>query len=83
MKVPRIGSLVSLHRHPSQRSSEGEPMAKGFGGDVPPTQYGYHGVVWVMPGTGIVVEKEGIHSRVLIHERYVWFEDHQLDVVRR
>jgi hypothetical protein len=36
-----------------------------------------------MPGTGIVVEKDGFYSRVLIHERYVWFEDHQFNVVRQ
>ena len=56
-------------------------MAKGY--DTLPNEYGYHRALWVMPGTGIVVEKDGFYSRVLIHERYVWFEDHQFDVVRR
>ena len=81
MKIPRIGSLVSLYPHPSHRSSTGEPMAKGY--DSLPNEYGFHRALWVMPGTGIVVEKDGFYSRVLIHERYVWFEDHQFDVVRQ
>ena len=81
MKLPRIGSLVILHRHPSYRSTAGEEMSKGY--DTLPNSYGYHKAVWVMLGVGIVVDRQDNYSRVLIHERYVWFEDHQFNVVRQ
>lgn len=56
-------------------------MSKGY--DTLPNSYGYHKAVWVMLGVGIVVDRQDNYSRVLVHERYVWFEDHQFDVVRR
>jgi len=79
--VVKVGSLVIIHRHPSHRSSGGEEMSKGY--DTPPNAYGYHRAIWVMPGMGIVMERRENFNRVLIHERYVWFEDHQLDVVKK
>jgi hypothetical protein len=80
-RPPRLGSLVVVHRHPSNRSSAGDELSKGY--DSPPNEHGFHRALWVMPGVGIVVERKENYSRVLIHERYVWFEDHQLDLLRR
>ena len=81
MKPPKIGSLVVLHRHPSHRSPAGNEMSKGY--DTIPNECGYHKAMWVMPGLGIVVDRREKYNRIFIHERYVWFEDYQLDLVRQ
>jgi hypothetical protein len=56
-------------------------MSKGY--DTIPDECGYHKAMWVMPGLGIVVDRREKYNRILIHERYVWFEDYQLDLVRQ
>lgn len=73
-----VGDLVGVRS--AQSKLWGDELVRGY--KTFPGEYGFHGALWVEPGYGLVLEIRDNFLFVFIHSFQVWFESHQVSVLR-